>query len=61
MIEETRAERLGFLAFHGLFQNVDFLMLINGLASLQSERISDLAGGAGPRMYVIERRLTLSL
>ena len=61
MFEETRAARLGFLAFHGLFQNVDFLMLINGLASLQSERISDLAGAAGPRMYEIERGLDLSL
>jgi hypothetical protein len=32
-------------------------MIINGLASLQSERISDLAVWAVPRMYVIEAGL----
>jgi cell division protein FtsZ len=58
IMDETRVERSGFLAFQGLFQEVEFLNLINGLASLQSERISDLAGRAVPRMYVIETGLS---
>ncbi|ODS54782.1 hypothetical protein D4A92_19235 [Rhizobium rosettiformans] len=54
---ETRVERPGFLAFHALLRDVEFLMIIKGLASLQSERISDLAHVPVTRMYVIRNRV----
>lgn len=43
--------------FHVLLQGVEFLRIIKGLASLQSERISDLAHVPVTRMYVIDNRV----